>query len=74
MWPVGLIPRYGVSSPVLNEVGQVVDFYDSSSTGRMFAVDMASFAFNIQFLLQVLLLLFFKIAIQYPDAICNAEL
>ena len=53
MWPVGLIPRYGVSSPVLNEDGQVVDFYDSSSTGRMFAVDMASFAVNIQFLLEV---------------------
>lgn len=53
MWPVGLIPRYGVSSPVLNKDAQVVDFYDSSSTGRMFAVDMASFAVNIQFFLEV---------------------
>ncbi len=53
MWPVGLIARYGVSSPVLDLDGVVVDFYDVASVGRLFAVDMASFAVNIEFYLQV---------------------
>ena len=53
MWPVGLIARYGVSSPVLDLDGVVVDFYDVASVRRLFAVDMASFAVNIDLYLQV---------------------
>lgn len=53
MWPVGLIGRYGVSSPVLGANGTVVDFFDAASVGRMFAVDMAAFAVNVEFFLQV---------------------
>ena len=52
MWPVGLIARFGVSSPVLDEFGTVVDFYDVASIGRRFAVDMAAFAVSVPFFLQ----------------------
>lgn len=50
MWPVGLIDKYGVSSPVVKN-GTIVDFYDFWKGGRKFAVDMASFAVNVQFFL-----------------------
>lgn len=55
MWPVGLIARFGVSSPVLDEDGFVVDFYDVASIGRMFGVDMAAFAVNVRLFLEVFL-------------------
>ena len=53
MWPVGLIGIYGVSSPVVNISGNIIGFYDGWIGNRTFAVDMASFAVNIQFFLQV---------------------
>ncbi|XP_045531054.1 galactosylgalactosylxylosylprotein 3-beta-glucuronosyltransferase S-like [Pieris brassicae] len=49
MFPVGLIGDYGVSSPVVKD-GKVVGFFDSWPGSRMFAVDMAGFAVNIEFL------------------------
>lgn len=50
MWPVGLIGKFGVSSPVVKN-GTIIGFYDSWSGGRKFPVDMAGFAVNVQFLL-----------------------
>ena len=54
MFPVGFPTRYGVSSPVVVD-GAVVGFYDGWERGknRRFRVDMAGFAINIQFFLQV---------------------
>ena len=53
MFPVGLITEYGVSSPVVNDQGVVVDFFDGWIARRVFAVDMAGFAVSVQLLLQV---------------------
>lgn len=50
MWPVGLIGKFGVSSPVVKN-GTIIGFYDSWSGGRKFPVDMAGFAVNVQFLM-----------------------
>ncbi|KAL7631021.1 UNVERIFIED_CONTAM: hypothetical protein RMT77_018690 [Armadillidium vulgare] len=50
MWPVGLIGLYSVSSPVLNDDGLVVGFYDAWPAGRKFQVDMAGFAVNVEYL------------------------
>ncbi|KAJ9576706.1 hypothetical protein L9F63_025399, partial [Diploptera punctata] len=50
MFPVGLIGDYAVSSPVLKE-GKVVGFFDSWPSKRKFAVDMAGFAVNIEYLI-----------------------
>ncbi|XP_045509672.1 galactosylgalactosylxylosylprotein 3-beta-glucuronosyltransferase S-like isoform X1 [Colias croceus] len=49
MFPVGLIGDYGVSSPVVKD-GKVVGFFDSWPGSRLFAVDMAGFAVNIEYL------------------------
>lgn len=51
MFPVGLIGEYSISSPILKE-GKVVGFFDSWPAKRMFPVDMAGFAVNIEFLLK----------------------
>ena len=54
MWPVGLIGTAGVSSPIVDAKSKkIVDFYDSWIGGRTFAVDMASFAVNISYFLEV---------------------
>lgn len=53
MWPVGLVTKVGLSSPVVNEHGSVVDFYDGWIASRKFPVDMAGFALNVQLLLEV---------------------
>lgn len=50
MWPVGLITKYGVSSPIVRN-GTVSGFYDGWIGGRKFPVDMAGFAVNVNFLL-----------------------
>lgn len=50
MWPVGLIDKFGVSSPIVKN-GTIVDFYDYWRGGRKFPVDMAGFAVNIKFFL-----------------------
>lgn len=50
MWPVGLITKYGVSSPIVKN-GRLDGFYDGWLGGRKYPVDMAGFAVNVQFLL-----------------------
>ncbi|EFX82273.1 hypothetical protein DAPPUDRAFT_49254, partial [Daphnia pulex] len=53
MWPVGLIGIYGVSSPVVDpDTGHVKEFFDGWVGDRTYAVDMASFAINVQLLHQ----------------------
>ena len=46
MFPVGLILKYGVSSPIVRE-GRVVGFFDAFQAGRKFAMDMAGFAVSV---------------------------
>jgi len=53
MWPVGLVTSVGLSSPVVNKDGVVVDFYDGWMANRRFPVDMAGFAVSVQLLLDV---------------------
>ncbi|KAA0202195.1 hypothetical protein HAZT_HAZT006318 [Hyalella azteca] len=50
MFPVGLIGKLSVSSPVLNKEGKVIGFYDGWPAGRKFQVDMAGFAINMAYL------------------------
>lgn len=50
MWPVGLITKFGVSSPIVRN-GSISGFYDGWIGGRKFPVDMAGFAVNVNFLL-----------------------
>lgn len=52
MFPVGLVTRLGVSSPIVAE-GKVIGFYDGWIAGRKFPVDMAGFAVNLRFYLEV---------------------
>lgn len=49
MWPVGLITKFGLSTPILKN-GSFVGFYDGWIGGRKFAVDMAGFAVGVKFL------------------------
>lgn len=51
MWPVGLITKLGVSSPIVRD-GKFIGFYDGWIAGRKFPVDMAGFAVSVNFLLQ----------------------
>lgn len=51
MFPVGLITKLGVSSPVVKN-GTMTGFYDGWIAGRKFPVDMAGFAVSVQFLLE----------------------
>lgn len=53
MWPVGLVTKVGLSSPVVSRDGVVVDFYDGWIANRKFPVDMAGFAVSIKLLLEV---------------------
>ena len=46
MFPVGLILKFGVSSPIVRD-GKVVGFYDAFQAGRQFAMDMAGFAVSV---------------------------
>lgn len=50
LFPVGLITKAGVSSPIIRN-GTFAGFYDGWIGGRKFAVDMAGFAISVQFLL-----------------------
>ncbi|GJQ67002.1 GlcAT-P [Trypoxylus dichotomus] len=50
MWPVGLITKLGVSSPIVRK-GKIDGFYDGWIAGRTFPVDMAGFAVSVEFLL-----------------------
>lgn len=49
MFPVGLITKLGVSSPVVKN-GTIIGFYDGWIAGRKFPVDMAGFAVSVKFL------------------------
>lgn len=50
MWPVGLINKYGVSSPIVVN-GSITGFYDGWIGGRRYPIDMAGFAVSVKFLL-----------------------
>ncbi|XP_070500308.1 galactosylgalactosylxylosylprotein 3-beta-glucuronosyltransferase P isoform X1 [Chironomus tepperi] len=50
MWPVGLITKYGVSTPIVKN-GTLAGFYDGWNGGRKYPVDMASFSVSVRFLL-----------------------
>ncbi|RZC38449.1 galactosylgalactosylxylosylprotein 3-beta-glucuronosyltransferase P [Asbolus verrucosus] len=50
MFPVGLITKLGVSSPIVKN-GVFSGFYDGWMAGRKFPVDMAGFAVSVKFLL-----------------------
>ncbi|KAH8360427.1 hypothetical protein KR200_004636 [Drosophila serrata] len=49
MWPVGLVTKTGVSSPIIQE-GKLVGYYDGWIGGRKYPVDMAGFAVSVKFL------------------------
>lgn len=51
MFPVGLITRLGVSTPLVKN-GTFAGFYDGWMAGRKFPVDMAGFAVSVDFLRQ----------------------
>ncbi|XP_016955854.1 galactosylgalactosylxylosylprotein 3-beta-glucuronosyltransferase P isoform X2 [Drosophila biarmipes] len=49
MWPVGLVTKTGVSSPIIKN-GKLVGYYDGWIGGRKYPVDMAGFAVSVKFL------------------------
>lgn len=51
VFPVGMLAKTGVSTPILNNEGKVVGFHDPWYGNRIFAVDMAGFAVNLQYFL-----------------------
>lgn len=51
MFPVGLITKTGVSTPIVVN-GTFAGFYDGWIGGRKFPVDMAGFAVSVEFLKQ----------------------
>lgn len=53
MFPVGLLPTLGLSTPIVSKKsGKIIGFHDPFIGRRKFAVDMAGFAVNLQFFLQ----------------------
>lgn len=50
MFPVGLVTKLGVSTPIVRS-GKVVGFYDGWIAQRKFPVDMAGFAVSVPFIL-----------------------
>ncbi len=53
VFPVGMVTKLQLSSPVLNSEGIVVDYYDGYISNRTFPIDMAGFAVNTGFYRQV---------------------
>ncbi|XP_030080450.1 galactosylgalactosylxylosylprotein 3-beta-glucuronosyltransferase P isoform X2 [Drosophila hydei] len=51
MWPVGLVTKTGVSSPIIRG-GKLDGYYDGWIGGRKYPVDMAGFAVSVKFLLE----------------------
>ncbi|XP_050527025.1 galactosylgalactosylxylosylprotein 3-beta-glucuronosyltransferase P [Daktulosphaira vitifoliae] len=49
MWPVGLCTKTGLSTPIVRN-GSLIGFYDGWIANRKFPVDMAGFAFSVNFL------------------------
>lgn len=53
MFPVGLLPTLGLSTPIVSsKTGKIIGFHDPFIGRRKFAVDMAGFAVNLQVFLQ----------------------
>ncbi|KAK4315007.1 hypothetical protein Pmani_013748 [Petrolisthes manimaculis] len=52
MWPVGLVSKEGLSTPVVSE-GKFQGWFEGWIGGRTFPVDMAGFAVSVQYLLEV---------------------
>lgn len=50
VWPVGMIAKIGLSTPVVRD-GQVIGFHDPFIARRKFAVDMGGFAVDLQLFL-----------------------
>jgi beta-1,3-glucuronyltransferase len=80
MWPVGLIGIHGVSSPVVDpSTGYVKAFFDGWIGDRIYPVDMASFAINVQLLHQVFCILLHRFFVEFnfdlnqknPDAVMS---
>ena len=46
-FPVGLVGKLGISSPIVKN-GKIVGFFDDWKGNRLFPVDMAGFAINLQ--------------------------
>lgn len=52
MFPVGLIAKLGLSTPIVNnETAKIIGFHDPFISRRKYAVDMAGFAVNLQLFL-----------------------
>jgi beta-1,3-glucuronyltransferase len=52
MFPVGLIAKLGLSTPILNnKTAEIIGFHDPFISRRKYAVDMAGFAVNLQLFL-----------------------
>ena len=51
LFPVGLVTKTGLSSPIVRD-GKIVGFYDGWISNRKFPVDMAGFAVNLATLQQ----------------------
>lgn len=51
MFPVGLIGQFAVSAPIVKK-GKVIGFFDSWPSKRLWPVDMAGFAVNLDVLAQ----------------------
>ncbi|KAL7643442.1 UNVERIFIED_CONTAM: hypothetical protein RMT77_005424 [Armadillidium vulgare] len=49
VWPVGMVGEFPFSTPVVNEDGKVIGFFDFFTLGRMFQIDMAGFAVNVRY-------------------------
>ena len=47
-FPVGLVSRLGVSTPIVR-AGRIVGFYDGWIGNRLYPVDMAGFAVNLEY-------------------------
>ena len=52
LFPVGLVTKTGVSSPIVRS-GKIVGFFDGWIANRKFPVDMAGFAVSVQTLKKV---------------------
>ena len=50
MFPVGLVTKLGVSSPIIRD-GRITGYYDGWISNRQFPVDMAGFAVSVPHLL-----------------------
>uniref|UniRef100_A0A336LV95 Galactosylgalactosylxylosylprotein 3-beta-glucuronosyltransferase n=1 Tax=Culicoides sonorensis TaxID=179676 RepID=A0A336LV95_CULSO len=51
MFPVGLIGQYAISAPIVKK-GQIIGFFDSWPAKRLWPVDMAGFAINLEVIFQ----------------------